>query len=124
MNRRMLGVPLVVLAMSCTPHVRTTMIGAAAAPEVDARDVLVFSVRVPDCPFEEIAIVSATKGDFQPPDMDALLRSLRDRARQLGGHALVGVTERPRTEVEGPSLVGTVVRFTSPECRPRRGESD
>lgn len=110
--------------MACAPQMRTTMIGQPHPPDTEPADVLVFSAKVPECAFDEIALVSAGKGDIPEPGMgmDDLLGAMKQRAHELGGHAIVGLTERPRTKAEGPSLSGTVIRFRSNECRPRQTE--
>jgi hypothetical protein len=97
------------------------MIGQPHPP--DAGEILVFSAKLPECPFEEIALISAEGGRSAAggTDMDRLLTALKQRAHELGGHAIVGLTDRPRTEEEGPSLSGTIIRFTSSECRPGHG---
>jgi hypothetical protein len=101
--------------VACAPRVRTTMIGQPQAPGSGASQILVFSTRIPECPFEEIALVSAAMGDFRKPgtDMDDLLVVLKKRAQQLGGHAVVGLTERPRT------VRGRRLRFESGVTRSR-----
>lgn len=110
------------ICVACAPRVRTTMIGQPMAPTPDQSEILVFSASLPDCPFEEIALISARMGEFEKPGlgMDGLLAALKDRARELGGHAVVGLTDHPRTKAEGPSLSGTAVRFTSSDCQPTR----
>jgi hypothetical protein len=119
--RRVFGViAFGLLTASCGPTIRTTMLGQPHPPGTAASEILVYSARLPDCPFDEIALVSAGKTDGTRPGMDVLLAALRQQANSLGGHAIVGLTERPRTEAEGPSLVGTVIRFTVEECRPGR----
>lgn len=107
-----------IFVLACAPQMRTTMLGESRAPEVESHEILVFSTKMPECSFDEIALVSAASRDFPQTAMDDLLVALKQRARQLGGHALVGLAERPRTKAEGPSLVGTVIRFTSDGCRP------
>jgi hypothetical protein len=118
--RRVFGILAIgVLTASCGPTIRITMLGQPHPPGTAASEILVYSARLPDCPFDEIALVSAARIDGGP-GMDVLLAALRQQAHSLGGHAIVGLTERPRTEAEGPSLVGTVIRFTVEECRPGR----
>jgi hypothetical protein len=117
MSRYAAVLVLITAAVSaCAPQMRTTMIGQPRAPDTAAADILVFSARVPECPFEEIALVSARQGKNPGTDMDDLLTALRQRAHELGGHAVLGLTERPPTKAEGPSLSGTVIRFTG-DCR-------
>lgn len=119
MIRRIAMLLVAFLCVACAPRVRTTMIGQPTAPNPDQSEILVFSARIPECPFEEIALISARMGEFEKPGlgMDGLLAALKDRARELGGHAVVGLTDHPRTKAEGPSLSGTAVRFTSSECQ-------
>lgn len=107
------------LVAACAPRLRTTLIGEPSSPDPERPAILVYSARVPDCPFEEIALVSATT-QMPLTAMDDLLATLKERAWQLGGHAVVGLREGPRTKEEGPSLSATVVRFTN-GCRPADG---
>jgi hypothetical protein len=96
------------------------MIGEPHAP--DASEILVFSAKLPECPFEEIALISAEGAQsLLGTNMDRLLAALKDRAHELGGHAIVGLTERSRTEEVGPGLSATAIRFTSSDCRADRG---
>lgn len=125
----MLRTATIVIALSgsliaCAPQIRTIMIGQPQVPDTEPTDVLVFSAKVPACPFEEIALVSAGKSDLPEPGMgmDDLLAAMKQRAHELGGHAIVGLTERPRTKAEGPSLSETIIRFSSNECRPGQTE--
>lgn len=115
---RSLTVAMFVCAVAaCAPTMRTTMIGAERAPAAEPGEILVFSSKVPECPYDEIALVTAKRGEFDLVGKGDLLSTLKQRAHELGGHAIVGLAELPRTEVEGPSLSGTVVRFKSSDCR-------
>ena len=110
------------LISGCGPQIRTTLIGQPQPEDPDRREILVFSTAVPRCPFEEIALVSVRRNLRLSEDMDGLLATFREHARKLGGHAIVGLAERPGTEEESPSLSGTVVRFRDPGCRESGGD--
>ena len=76
-------------------------------------EVPVSSVAVPQCPFEEIRLVTVRgrkKGE-------GLLEVMKAEARRLGGHALVGLEADPRTEVSSEGLTATVIRFPDANCR-------
>lgn len=118
--RRMLVVLSVLAAGSaCGPKVRHVRLGRFYPPHPPDATVAVFSANIPDCAFDEIAIVTRSEN---PPfsGAAAALEALKAEARRMGGHALVGL--RPGEE---PSDVlgsitywsATVVRFPDPSCQ-------
>ena len=117
--RRTVPLILICITVACAPKTRTIMLGTDRTPDTDPSDILVYSSKVPECPFEEIALVTAVQGAFDyRGGLEAALDALKQKAHALGGHAIVGLEDRPKTKAEGPSLSGTVVRFTSDDCRP------
>ncbi len=113
---------ILIIVLACAPKTRTIMLGAERTPDTDPTEILVYSSKVPECPFEEIALVTAVQGEFDyRGGLEAALEALKQKAHALGGHAIVGLEDRPKTKAEGPSLSGTVVRFTSDDCRPGPG---
>jgi hypothetical protein len=86
-----------------------------------------YSTERPRCPFEEIGTVRSRKPGFWV-SMEDVAESVRDVARELGGDAIIGVTNA--TQLNGgtvigstvtidtdPVLSGTVIRFKDDECR-------
>lgn len=108
--RVLLLVALVVLA-GCGPATRNVRLSPTTRdPAPEAVPIQLFSATVPRCPFEDIGIISSQGRDFTTGS--AVLEGLRREARRLGGDAVVQV----RFVGEG-ILSGTVIRFTTPDCR-------
>jgi hypothetical protein len=81
--------------------------------EARSRDTAIpfYSSKMPTCSFREIAIVKARR-DTWLVGSDAAVNALRNKARNLGGDALV------RVEVDHAGWVtGTVIRFERDDCR-------
>src|SRR5690606_30502638 len=108
MHMRVAAVAMLVVLAGCGPRVRTTMIGQPSPAEGAEREIAVYSTKVPECAFEEVALITAS-GEAIINSMDGLLAALKSRARELGGHAIVGLTDHPRTKADGHTLSGTVV---------------
>ncbi len=90
-----------VVRLSPTPH----------EPRPENTAIELYSAHLPRCPFEEIGIVSAHRETWLVPG-DAVADALRNRARELGGDAVVRVGFLSAGE-----LTGTVVRFKQDDCR-------
>ena len=73
--------------------------------------VQLYSAQLPSCPFEEIGLVKARR-EYNIVPNAAVVDALRDKARELGGDALVGVSF-----VSDDDLAGTVIRFKQDDCR-------
>jgi hypothetical protein len=86
-----------------------------------------YSAERPRCPFEELGTVRSRKRGFWT-SMEDVAESVRQVARELGGDAVVSVTNADQISggtVIGstvsvdtsPVLSGTVVRFKEDGCR-------
>jgi hypothetical protein len=118
---------------ACGPSVRpaTYLPQPQQHVETDPAAMRIYEHTRPDCDFEEIGRVTGRRGSpFN--SMDQIANAMRRRAAQMGGDAIIEFAERN----EGPSgvivpisdnasygvisagsvYVGTVVRFTDPEC--------
>jgi hypothetical protein len=73
--------------------------------------VQLYSAKLPSCPFEEIGIVRARK-EIDVVSDDALVDALREKARELGGDALVRISFVAKSD-----LAATVIRFKQDGCR-------
>jgi hypothetical protein len=96
-------------------------------PRPPGQEVIVYSSKLPECAYEEIGVVTGSpRTGFT--SMQDVLEAVRERARKLGGDAIVGLG--PARHVSGASVVGetisidsktslsgTVVRFTDEGCR-------
>lgn len=94
------------------------------APRPGDHPILLFSSRLPSCPYEEVGLVRVDRGDFGS-SMQTMLDRFRQRARDMGGDAVVGVglTQSvqggvlPMSVSSRDGLAGTVIRFTDEDCR-------
>jgi hypothetical protein len=92
------------------PVVTITPLGAErtypATP--DSVSIPLYSVSKPDCPYDEIAVITTTA----PLTRDAkLVTVLRQKARALGADAIIGYTQKIEDTVNG-----TAIRFRSAQC--------
>ena len=103
----------VILLLGCAPHTHVTRLSPTKHEPAPA-DALVqlYSQKLPTCPFEELALVTASSGGFSFASSGGLVRALSKRARNLGGHALVGVGFLPHG-----GMSATVIRFTQDDCK-------
>jgi hypothetical protein len=119
MRRPILLAALIIALGACAPRVTTRVIGNTYPARPTDSKVALFSVRVPECPFEEIALIRAQlQLRIGETPTEEILEPLRQRARELGGDAIVGVTELQPTDDAGSpeGIQGTVIRFTQPEA--------
>jgi len=113
--------------VACAPGVRSILFDAAhpLPPRPPGAPVRMFSTERPQCPFDEIGTVSAEGGSLL--SSEKIVQGLQDRARAMGGDAIIGVTQgsRSQTSTYAPgrvttgsmtTLTGTVIRFTDPSC--------
>lgn len=109
----MLGTMAVVL-YGCGLNMHTTQISRPYAPLPPSAPIAVMSVGIPQCPFEELQLVTV----FETFDVygDDMLYAMKDEARRVGGHALVGLREVYVDEDDDRGLTATVVRFMEPDC--------
>ena len=95
----------------CGPATRSVRLSPTTlGPRPDDAPIQVFSATLPRCPFEDVGIISSQNHDFTTAV--AVLEGLRREARRLGGDAVV----HARFVGEG-ILSGTVIRFTTPDCK-------
>lgn len=115
-----------IMAVGCAPAVQSARFGEFS-PRPSDHEVRLYSTKVPECPYEEVALVT---GKARTPwtSTDRVLAAVRSRALELGGDAIVGLGQVRRVTggtAVGESvsldtttdLSGTVVRFTDPDCR-------
>ncbi len=123
--------PLLLLLAGCAPAVQSVSFGSgtAASPPSDA-PVRVYGEQRPRCPVQEVGLVTGSPANGWQSG-DRVLAAMRQRAREMGGDAIVGLTSEQVAEgssgvvVNGTGAVagsstpvwkGTVVRFTDPSC--------
>ena len=105
--------PLIALAVAgCGPATQSVRLSPTTlVPTPEASPIRLFSAALPRCPFQDIGLITSQRsGDLT--SSAAVLDGLRIEARRLGGDAVVHV----RFVGEG-ILSGTVIRFTSPDCK-------
>jgi hypothetical protein len=123
-SRRGAGLLLIVLlAVACGPKVQSARFGETPAPRPGTQPIQVFSTKLPECPFEELALVRVEKRHGFT-SLQAMLDAMRHRAREMGGDAIVGVGHTSSVEAGVASgtatttdgIAGTVIRFTDAAC--------
>jgi hypothetical protein len=104
------------MVAGCAPTIDTTRLGGPYPPRGAQDDILVYSTRMPECPFVEVAVLAGFEGNLG--SLETTLKALQERTRALGGDALVRLT---RIEKGGDpprsGYTGTAVRFTQDGCR-------
>lgn len=117
-----------VFAAACGPSVRVTQLSPAQYPPKPAdTPIRMYAADRPTCPFEELATVRSRQRS-KLVSMNAVTEAVRQRARELGGDAVIGVSEG--SEVHGGMVVGSmvsvssdpvvsavIIRFKDPSCR-------
>ncbi len=118
MDMRALAAGLLALVVGCSPLVNSTPFGQTYPPRSAEAEILIYSARTPECPFEEIGLVTAHKRPHGT-SMEEVLSALKQRTRVMGGDAVARLSEVPPVpETErGPGLSGTVIRFSDEDCR-------
>ena len=107
----------------CAPALRSTVFQSLPPQPVD-HPIAIFQTKLPDCPYDEVGIVSSRQRN-KFISMASALAALKTRAREMGGDAILGLGER--NEVQGfvgstgvmdrdPVLSGTVIRFRERDC--------
>jgi len=140
MTRTVTLLLLSALLAGCSPAVRSTVF-VDRPPKPADQPIRVYRTLLPQCPYEEIGLVTSGQGN-KFTSTEAALDALRTRAREMGGDAVIGLSyseERaggmllpsyrspvnpfPQppsyTVVPGAALTtlsATVVRFTDPQC--------
>ena len=118
--RTRIGVLTLATTIACmpSPDITVTPLGAErsypATP--DSVAIPLYTVTKPECPYEELAALTAEGGRSD----EALLAALRQRARAVGGQAIIGYTQGVRASNIGSHDVsvrtGTAIRFRSSDC--------
>jgi hypothetical protein len=118
---------LLLSLVACGPAIRSmTFLSPPPAPKPRTHPIAFYQEARPECPYEEVGTVSARKRSGLV-SMEAVAEGLRQRAREIGGDAIIGVGERVETRggsVVGrtvvanndPVISGTVIRFRDPGC--------
>lgn len=104
---------------ACAPRVYVTELDGTFEPRDGLDAVAVYTTQVPECPYREIAIVTAYQADILlDDDLDKVLAALKERARLIGADAVVGVRVVDKSgESARVGYSGTAIRFTDDECR-------
>jgi len=114
--------------LGCTPATRVVRLSPTEyEPRPEEYPIRFYRESLPECPYEEIGIVTSRQRHILI-SMDAVAESLREKARRLGGDAVIRLSEQD--QIQGavissrgvkldrdPVLSGTVIRFTRADCR-------
>lgn len=114
--RACLTVTATVALLGCGLRVGTIPLSGPYPPRPAAAEVLVWTVDIPECPFEELGLTTARAG-LGVRSVEVLVAGMKQEARRLGGDALVGLRAAPRREGGAWGYSATVVRFSNEECR-------
>ena len=113
-----LGRTLMALAFAsaCAPQVTVTPLGdqRTYSPTPDSVAIPLYATTKPDCPYDEIAAITA-----EGADESAVLSALIARARAVGAHAIFGYTQSTRMmskNTDGYVRGGTAIRYRSTDC--------
>jgi hypothetical protein len=112
----------------CHPSVTSTQF-RQLTPLSEEIPVELYSAAMPECPFDEVGLVSSNRPNPWT-SMDEVLAALVRRARVMGGDAIVGLRETPPRggdtvifvassdeNTTSRTLSGTVIRFRDASCR-------
>ena len=89
-------------------------------------EIRIYRAIMPECPYEEIGIVSSRQRN-KLISMDKVLEAAKERARKMGGDAIIGLSETDQAQGavrvgetvaldRDPVLSGTVIRFSDRSC--------
>lgn len=121
------GIFLAILTTGCSPTVSTILfLSPPPSPQAADHPILVFNETRPECPYQEVGSLLVRQGDSDA-SVDKLVALLRVKAREMGGDAIVGITqgvENGGGTVIGHSVIahndplvsGTVIRFRDSAC--------
>lgn len=111
---------LVLGATACSPAVSSGKFSSQPFPP-STGEIALYSTKVPTCAYDEIGLVHV-KRRHGFTDLQDLIDAMRERAREMGGNAIVGVGLAARVEGSSDSInldrdvSGTVIRFQQPDC--------
>ena len=96
-----LTLSLLACSAGCSPVVRSTRIGENFPSRPVSSDVQLYSVRMPDCTFEEIGLRDMEKEPgFLPVHLsEERLDAMKTKARQIGEDPIIGLTQLPPTGI-------------------------
>lgn len=116
----------VALLVACGPTISSAVFVLAPTMPRD-HPITVFMTKAPECPYEELGVVTVSEGAFAG-GVDTYVPAMKDRARKMGGDALLGYKQGSRTSgavAVAPGVVGianeemhsaTVIRFRDASC--------
>ncbi len=118
----LLAIPFTIMVAACGPKVSSGNFSSQPLPPTSG-EITLFSTKQPTCEYDEVGLVHV-KRRHGFTNMQQMIDALRERARQMGGHAVVGVSLAARVESSGEGdvsthrdLTGTVIRFKMSDCR-------
>lgn len=119
---QLLALSVTLMMAACGPSVSSGNFNSQPLPPTTG-DIALFSTKQPTCEYDEVGLVHVKRAHGFT-SMQAMIDALRERARQMGGHAVVGVSLAARVESSGEGdvstdrdLTGTVIRFKTSDCR-------
>jgi hypothetical protein len=106
-------------AAACAPSVHSARF-VEAAPVAPDHEIRLFSTRAPTCPYDEIGLVVVRPASGFT-SLQSMLDHMKQRAREMGGDAIVALTPQQGADAGGEAgsrttLSGTVVRLRGRDC--------
>lgn len=118
-TRSLISLLALATLIACAPTITTTPVGPERTypPTPDSVAIPLYTVSKPECPYEELAAITAEGGLSEA----ALVPALRAKARAIGGQAIIGYTQSHRSTGDSSTDIsvrsGTAIRFRSDDCR-------
>ncbi|HUP90186.1 MAG TPA: hypothetical protein VM100_12575 [Longimicrobiales bacterium] len=114
------------LLSACGPAVQSGRYSAAPLPPSND-EVTIYSTRLPSCAYDEVGMDRVEKRTGFT-SLQSMIDAMRDRARNMGGDAVVRLIPTGRTEhastdpvtqviTNDTGLTGVVVKFKDASCR-------
>lgn len=114
---RLFALAAVAALAACAPSIDTTMLGGPYPPRRSDEEILTYSTRLPECPYDEVAVLAGFESDLTR-SLDDTLDALKAEARRLGADAIVNLQRIERGgESRRSGYTGTAIRFTDEGCR-------
>jgi len=102
--------------MGCGPNIRSVRLAPDRPVRAVPSEIRVTSVDVPQCPFEEFALIVVR--ETMDVHGDAVLEFMKGEAARMGGDAFIGLEQVPQApKIGARGLSATIVRFSSESCR-------
>jgi len=117
-DARTLSLLLALASVGCGPAVQSMNFVPSPQPATPSDyPIRIYGEAKPECEYREIGGVSSQKKNGLV-SMERVMEGLRERARKMGGHAIIGTrfVGSAGGDDNDPVVSGTVIRFDDPTC--------